>query len=124
MRLPSNDDEVLLLHNPRCSKSRATQALLEQEAVSFDERRYLEDPLDATELAEVARRLDVPVPELIRRSEADWTATGLDINADEQALLAAIVDHPGLLQRPIVIRGARARIGRPPTDVLELLGGD
>ena len=120
MRFPTSDDEVLLLHNPRCSKSRATAALLEERGIAFVERRYLDQPLSAAELAELARRLERPVREWIRRGEHAFRAAGLDLGADEGVLLAAIAGEPVLMERPIVVRGDRARVGRPPTEVLAL----
>jgi arsenate reductase len=120
MRLPRDDDEVLLLHNARCSKSRATHALLEERGVAFTERRYLEDPLTREELEELARRLDLDPHAWARRGEAAWKEAGLDANASGAEVLEAMVRHPVLVERPIVVRGSRARVGRPPTNVLEL----
>ncbi len=122
--LPSTDDSVLLLHNPHCSKSRATLALLEQNGIAFRERRYLERPLSVEELRELGRRLERPVREWVRTGEASFAAAGVSAGADEDALLAAIAKDPALLQRPIVVRGERARIGRPPADVLDLFDGN
>ena len=121
MALPDDPDRILLLHNPRCSKSRATLALLEERGVAFEQRRYLEDPLGRDELAELHRRLDHPVAEWIRRGEAAFREAGLESGSDDKALLDAIATHPILLERPIVVRGSRARVGRPPENVLELL---
>jgi len=118
MTLPASDDEVLLLHNPRCSKSRATAALLLERGIAYTERRYLEDPLDASELKELRARLDRPVREWLRRGEP--AARALAPDSDEDALLAAMAREPALMERPIVVRGLRARVGRPPTDVLAL----
>ena len=120
MPLPNSEDEVLLLHNPRCSKSRATLALLEEKGVAFTERRYLEEPLTPAELKEIGRRLERPVREWIRRGESAFKEAGLDADADEGVLLEAVAREPVLLERPIVVRGDRARIGRPPASVLEL----
>ncbi len=126
MTLPTSDDQVLLLHNPRCSKSRATAQLLEQRSVAFTERRYLDEPLTRAELVELGRRLDRPVREWIRSGERAFAEAGLDAGADDQRLLDALAASPALLQRPIVVRGDRARVGRPPGAVLELFddGGE
>ncbi len=115
MSLPS-DDTILLITNQACSKSRATQALLEERGVTFEVRAYLENPLDRGELEDLGTRLGRPVGDWVRRGE------GLDVPADESACLDAIVANPVLLQRPILVRGQRAAIGRPPEDVLTLLG--
>ncbi len=119
MALP--DDRVVLLHNPRCSKSRATRALLEERGVEFDERLYLEDPLSREELADLGRRLGLPPIGFTRTGEAAWKASGLGRDAADDAVLDAIAAEPILLQRPVVVNGARARVGRPPEDVLEVL---
>jgi arsenate reductase len=116
--LPAGDDGIVLLHNPRCSKSRAARALLEERGVAFVERRYLEDPLSPAELSELAARLGRPAREWARRGEAAWTLG--DAPADA-AVLAAMAAHPILIERPILVRGRRAIVGRPPERVLELL---
>lgn len=121
MGLPSSDDEILLLHNPRCSKSRATLALLEERGVDFETRLYLEDPLDEAELRELGRRLGRPVIEFTRTKQAEFAAASLAKDTDEDALLAAMAETPILMERPVVVRGERAAIGRPPEDVLALL---
>lgn len=120
MALPNSDDETVLLHNPRCSKSRATKALLEESGVAFTERLYLDEPLSKEELAELRKRLDRPVREWVRRGEKAFAATGLDGGAADDALIDAIAGEPILMERPIVVRGPRAKVGRPPADVLEL----
>lgn len=119
MPLPPSDTEILLLHNPKCSKSRAARALLEERGVAFVERRYLEEPLSREELQELGRRLDRPVREWLRAKEA--REAGVDPGADETALLDAMASRPILMERPILVRGARAVVGRPPEKVLELL---
>ncbi len=119
--LPSDADDILLLHNPRCSKSRATKELLEREGVSFRERLYLEEPLDTDELAEVGRRLGAPLAEWVRTKEKAYAEAGLSGATDAHALATAVAATPILMERPIVIRGERAAIGRPPEAVLELL---
>jgi len=121
MTLPESDDEIVLLHNPSCSKSRAAKSLLEARGIAYTERRYLDDPLTREELAELRRRLDRPVREWVRRGERAFSEAGLDAGAGDEALIDAIASAPILLERPIVVRGAQARVGRPPTDVLELL---
>ena len=121
MALTTDDDRPLLLHNPRCSKSRAAKALLEERGVAFELRLYLESPLSRLELAELRRRLDRPVREWIRRGEPAFAAAGLDAADDEARLLDALARHPTLLERPILVRGERAVVARPPERVLELV---
>jgi arsenate reductase len=121
MGLTDFDDELLLLHNPRCSKSRSALALLEERGVAFRERRYLEDPLDRDELADLRERLGRPVAEWARTSEEPFGASGLSPEATDDELVALIADHPIVLERPIAVRGKRAVVGRPPENVLDLL---
>jgi arsenate reductase len=111
---------VLLLHNPNCSKSRATIAVLEQAGIEFETRLYLEDPLDERELAEVGRRLELLPREWVRSGQREYGAAGLDANSDAGAHFAAVVAAPVLMERPIVLTLDGARIGRPPIAVLEL----
>lgn len=116
-----DDDTLVLLHNPRCSKSRAARALLEARGVDFEERRYLDQPLSREELGELRRRLGRPAQEWLRRGEDAHRETGLDADASDDAVLDAMAAHPILIERPIAVRGARAVVGRPPENVLELL---
>jgi arsenate reductase len=115
------DDDLLLLHNPRCSKSRATLALLEEAGVSFATRLYLEEPLSAEELAEVGRRLGRGAREWVRTKEAAWSEAGLADGASDDEVYAAVAAAPVLMERPVVLRGERAVIGRPPENARELL---
>lgn len=120
MALPAQ--AALLLHNPRCSKSRQARALLEERGVEFQIRAYLEEPLDQAELEDLRRRLDRPVREWTRQKESEFAEAGLDASASEKDLIEAIAAHPILLERPILVRGPRAVVGRPPENVLELVG--
>ena len=119
--LPASDAELILLHNPRCSKSRAAKALLEERGARFELRLYLEAPLSRLELAELRRRLDRPAREWVRSGEPAYAASGLAADSDDRAVLDAIAKHPELLERPILVRGERAVVGRPPEQILALL---
>ena len=121
MALPTDDDTILILHNARCSKSRAVLAILEERGVPFEPRHYLEDPLTREELEDLARRLDRPVGEWTRKGEDVFAAAGIADATDEGAWFDAIAANPILLERPIVVRGSRAIVGRPPTEILALL---
>lgn len=120
MALP-DDDTILLLHNPRCSKSRATLALLEERGVPFETRRYLEAPLDEAELRDLGRRLGRAAIEFTRTKQAEFAEAGLETGSGESEILAAMARVPILMERPVVVRGDRAAIGRPPEDVLALI---
>jgi arsenate reductase len=119
--LPTSDRELVLLHNPRCSKSRAAHALLVERGVAFTERRYLEQPLSRAELAELAKRLARPPREWVRRGEPAFAQSGLGAAPGDAEILAAMAAHPILIERPILVRGSRALVGRPPERVLDLL---
>ncbi len=109
-----------LWHNPRCSKSRATLALLHAQGATPRIRLYLQDPPDAAELAAALARLGLPAARLLRWQEADLPA-GLSPASPEAAILAALAANPRLIERPLVQTETAARLGRPPEAVLELL---
>jgi arsenate reductase len=111
-----------LFHNPRCSKSRGALELLEQRGVQPAIVRYLDTPPDADTLRELLRLLGLPARALLRKGEAEYTEMKLEDPAlDDEALIAAMVAHPRLIERPIFVHEGRAVIGRPPERVLELL---
>lgn len=114
--------EVTLYHNPRCSKSRQTLALLEDRGIEPEIIEYLETPPDAATIAGLLGKLGIRAIELIRRGEAPFAELGLaGKEGDDAALVEAMVSHPVLIQRPIVTSGEQARIGRPPEAVLDIL---
>jgi arsenate reductase len=113
----------VLLHNPRCSKSREALALLQAHGVEPDIVRYLEIPLDATGLKKLVKQLRLPARALLRTGEDAYKTLGLaDPEIGDDALIAAMAAHPILIERPVFIRNGHAVIGRPPERVLELLG--
>ena len=122
MALPTPQDEILLLlHNPRCSKSRATLGLLEERGIAVQIRLYLEDPLSEAELVDLGQRLGKSVLEFTRTGQTEFSEAGLDASSSEDVIRATMAATPILMERPILIRGGRAVIGRPPEDVLQLL---
>lgn len=113
---------VTIYHNPRCSKSRQTLALLEERGIKPQVVEYLKSPPDRATLTALLRKLGQPVNALVRRKEPEFSALGLDApGVTDEQLLDAIATHPKLLERPIVVAGRKARIGRPPEAVLEIL---
>jgi arsenate reductase len=113
---------VTLYHNPRCSKSRETLALIEARGVAPEIVRYLDTPPDAATLRKLLGMLGISARELLRTKEDEYRELGLDDpTLGEDALVAAMVAHPRLIERPIAVSGKRAVIGRPPENVLELL---
>ena len=107
-------------HNPRCSKSRDTLKLIEAEGISPTVRLYLKDPPSPEELRDVLLRLGLKADDIIRKGEAVWREINLS-DADEDRLIKALSAHPILIERPIVINGPHARIGRPPSNVIDIL---
>lgn len=114
---------VEMWHNPRCSKSRETMQLLADAGVEPDVRRYLDDPPDADELRRVLGLLGMEPWELVRMGEADAKELGLrDWERDDpEPWIEAMVTHPRLIERPVVVDGDRAVVGRPPSNVQDLL---
>lgn len=112
---------VKIYHNPRCSKSRATLALLEENGVTPDVVLYLETKPDAAEIKSLKAALGLDdIRAMMRKGEDVYKELGL-ADADEAALIAAMAANPILIERPIVVNGNAARIGRPPEQVLEIL---
>jgi len=113
---------IRIYHNNRCSKSRATLALLEERGGQVEVINYLDTPPSAEELAGLLRQLGMTARELMRKGEAEYRELGLDNPAlDEDALIAAMVAHPKLIERPIVVANGKAAIGRPPEAVLAII---
>jgi arsenate reductase len=114
--------EIVIFHNPRCSKSRQTLALLEGSGVVPEVVLYLETPPSIADLKQVLAKLSMAPRELMRKGEAEYKDNDFKNDSLSDAdLLAAMVKFPKLIERPIVIKGDKAKIGRPPESVLELL---
>ncbi len=114
-------DELTLLHNPRCSKSRAANARLKESGIAFRERRYLDEPLSPDELRELAQRLGRPAHEWVRRGESAYKQAGLSADSSEAEILEAMARSPILIERPILVTRDRAVLGRPPERIFEFL---
>ena len=113
---------VTIFHNPRCSKSRATLALLEEKGVTPKIVTYLDTPPSAVELDGILKALGKDPRELMRKGEDPYKALGLDDESlSRDALIKAMVENPILIERPIVVNGKKAAVGRPPESVLEIL---
>jgi arsenate reductase (glutaredoxin) len=127
VELRRNDPEeaamtVTIYHNPRCAKSRATLALLEARGLRPTVVEYLKTPPSAAQLKRVLKLLGISARALLRTKEAEYKAAGLDNQKlSEEKIVAAMVKHPILIERPIVVAGAKAALGRPPEKVLEIL---
>jgi len=115
-------EKVTIWHNPRCSKSRASMSLLEEQAVEAEVVKYLEDVPTKEELQNMLTMLGMTsARELMRTKEAVYKELNLADEISEEALIRAMVENPKLIERPIVIKGNKAVIGRPIENVVELL---
>ena len=112
---------VTIWHNPRCSKSRNAIALLEENGVDAEVVKYLETPPTKEEIVEVLKMLGISVRELMRTKENIYKELGLKDVTDEDALIDAMVEHPKLIERPVVIKDGKAAIGRPIENIVEIL---
>lgn len=115
--------DVIMYHNPRCSKSRQTLALLEENGVQPEIVLYLESCPSAAEIEAILQKLGITARELLRKGEAEYKDNDLkNPSLGDKELVDFMVRFPKLIERPIVIRGDRAVLGRPPENVLALLG--
>lgn len=113
---------IRIFHNPRCSKSRQTLSLLEQQGIDAQVIEYLKSPPTAAELKSILGKLDMSARELLRKGETDYKELNLsDQTLSEDDLIAAMIAHPKLIERPIVINADKAKLGRPPEAVLDIL---
>lgn len=115
------DSEWQVFHNPRCSKSRSACALLQEKGIDYQVVEYLKTPPSKEALRAVLAKLGMKPVEIVRTGEAVYKDTYKGKTLDDEAWLDALVDNPVLIERPIVIRGDRAVVGRPPERVLDLL---
>ena len=114
--------DLTLYHNPRCSKSRGALELLEARGLTPTIIRYLETPPDAAQLRDLLGKLGIGARELLRNGEEEYKALNLaDASLSDEQLIAAMAAHPKLIERPILVVGDKAVIGRPPESVLEIL---
>ena len=113
---------VTIYHNPRCSKSRQTLEILNAQNVDLEIIEYLKTSPDAKTLKQILSYLGIPAHELLRKGESAYKEAGLDdANLSDDDVIAAMVEHPILIERPIVVNNGKAAIGRPPESVLAIL---
>jgi arsenate reductase len=114
--------ELFIYHNPRCSKSRQTLALLEEQGVKPEVIEYLKTPPSVASLNEIIGQLGISARQLLRKGEGEYKDLNLaDESLSEQQLIQAMCEYPKLMERPIVTYNGKAKIGRPPESVLEIL---
>lgn len=109
-------------HNPRCSKSRQAKELLDERGVDYETCLYLQTPPSTDELAAIIKGLGfTSARDLIRTKQKEYKELGLAQVENEQSLIAAMCEHPVLIERPILLKGKKAALGRPPENILDLL---
>ena len=111
-----------IYHNPRCSKSRQTLALINENEMDVEIIEYLKTPPTEKQLKEIIQMLGITPRELLRKGEKEYKEAGLNnMDLTDKQIIDAMVSHPKLIERPIVIKDGQARIGRPPELVLEIV---
>ena len=111
---------TIIYHNPRCSKSRQTLALIEESGLTPTIVEYLKDPPSKSALKDILFKLGMVARDIVRKKEAK--EDGLDIaTMTDAAIIKAMAEHPAIIERPIVVSGNKAVIGRPPENILEIL---
>ncbi len=113
---------IKIYHNPRCSKSRDSLNLLTEKGLDFETIEYLKNPLTQSELAELLVKLAIPAKDLIRKGEKDFKEHFKGKELTEEQWIEAMIQYPKLMERPIVVKGNKAVIGRPLQKVIELTG--
>jgi len=109
------------LHNPRCTKSRQALALLEEQGAGVSVRKYLEDPLTESEIRSLVKLLGVRPIEICRKGESVYKELGLGPDMKDADVVRHMAANPILIERPILVKGGKARVGRPPEDILEIV---
>jgi len=117
-----SNEKAVIYHNPKCSKSRETLQILQDHEIEMEIIDYLEDPPTPQELGRIIEMLGVSARDLMRSTEPVYKDADLDDDSlSDDDIIEAICEYPALLQRPIVISGNKAIIGRPPARVLEII---
>jgi arsenate reductase len=112
---------ITIYHNPKCSKSRQTLKLLEEQAIGIDVIEYLKNPPTVKKLKEILSLLKISPRDLMRKKEAEYKDLGLyNFDLSDECLIESMVKHPILIERPIVLANGKAALGRPPEKVLNI----
>jgi len=116
------DDNITIYINPKCSKCRLSLQLLDENRIDAKVIKYLDTPPDKAELTQILNLLNMQPRDLMRQFEAPYKALNLDApDLSDDELIQAMVENPILIERPIVVKGNRATIGRPPEKILDIL---
>ncbi|WP_224490346.1 arsenate reductase (glutaredoxin) [Robertkochia flava] len=112
---------IKIYHNPRCSKSREGLEILENSGEKFEVIKYLDTVPDETELKEVLKCLGMAPIDLVRKNEKIWKEEYKGKSMSDEEIIRAMIEHPRLIERPIVVKNAKAVIGRPPENIKNIL---
>lgn len=112
---------IKIYHNPRCSKSREALNILENKTTDFKVIKYLDEELNAKELAEIIKLLRIKPIELVRKNESLWKDNFKNSTFTDRELIDVMIKNPKLIERPIVINGNKAVVGRPPKKILDII---
>jgi len=112
---------IIIYHNPRCSKSRETLKILETKKAEHEVIKYLDDPLSPEKLGKIINLLNIKPIELVRKNESIWKENFKGLDFTDEELIQVMAKYPKLIERPIVINGNKATIGRPPKRILDII---
>lgn len=112
---------IEIFHNPRCGKSREGLNILEDSGKDFIVRKYMDEPMTLEKMQKVINLLKIQPIELIRQNESLWKENFKDKNLSDKKLVELMIEHPKLMQRPIVVNGNQAVVGRPPSKITDIL---
>lgn len=110
-----------IYHNPRCSKSRQGLAILQEDNQNPEIINYIKNPISFEELSDLLGKLNIPAIDLVRKNEAIWKEEFKNKELSESEIIQAMVTYPKLIERPIVVQGEKAVIGRPPENIKSLI---
>lgn len=112
---------IQIYHNPSCRKSRECLTILQEKNIEYEVNLYLKDPLKKKDLIQILQLLNIPAAELIRKEEKIFKTQYKQQSMNEMDYIQAMLDHPRLIQRPIIIHKDKAIIGRPPSKLIDFL---
>lgn len=110
-----------IYHNPRCSKSRQTLEIIKENKKEFEIVEYLKDRLSISELELIIKKLGITTMELVRKKELIWKENYKGKNLSDKDIVRAMIENPKIMERPIVVNGEKAVLGRPPENVLKII---